>query len=85
MQKNLFQYTIIFLSTAFLIGCAKDDYTLDLSSKSNIYKKAFQDGCTTAEEKYTKNHHLFKNNQEYYNGWFAGRQYCEHYPLKQTK
>ena len=41
------------------------------------YKAGYQDGCTTAHGEYTKNHELFKNDRDYYDGWFAGRSGCQ--------
>ncbi|WP_295418475.1 hypothetical protein [Sulfurovum sp.] len=42
------------------------------------YKKGIQDGCTTAKGTYKKSHWLFKNNNDYNNGWFLGRNRCKH-------
>ena len=40
------------------------------------YKKGIKAGCQSAKGNYSKNHYLFKNNNEYNNGWFIGRNRC---------
>ncbi len=40
------------------------------------YKKGIKDGCTTAKGDYKKSHWLFKNNKDYNDGWFLGRNRC---------
>jgi len=50
---------------------------MDTSGKSSVYVRGAEDGCTTANGDYTKNHEDFNNNIEYHEGWFAGRRYCE--------
>ncbi len=54
--------------------------SMNVSGKSPIYVKGAEDGCTTANGDYTKDHHAFNTNYDYHEGWFAGRKYCEvHY------
>jgi hypothetical protein len=44
----------------------------------NSYKQGIVDGCTTAKGVYKKSHKLFNNNQHYSDGWFLGRNKCNH-------
>lgn len=53
---------------------------LDLTGKTEEYRRGAGDGCDTAVSKYTKDHDAFNTNIEYYNGWFAGRRNCEEKP-----
>ena len=55
---------------------------VDIFGKSENFKIGANDGCLTADGKYTKQHDLFNTNIEYYNGWFAGRRNCEGRPAK---
>jgi len=41
------------------------------------YKDGIKDGCNTARGIYTKSHWLFKNSNDYNNGWFLGRNKCK--------
>ena len=41
------------------------------------YKKGIKDGCTTSKGKYKKSHWLFKNQKNYVDGWFLGRNKCK--------
>ena len=40
------------------------------------YKEGIRDGCDTARGLYKKGHWLFKNSNDYNNGWFFGRNKC---------
>lgn len=40
------------------------------------YQKGIKNGCTTAKGNYKKSHFLFKNNNDYHQGWFLGRNKC---------
>ena len=40
------------------------------------YKDGIKDGCNTARGSYKKQHWLFKNSNDYNNGWFWGRNKC---------
>ena len=42
----------------------------------DVYKKGIKDGCTTAKGHYKKSHRLFKNDKNYNDGWFLGRNRC---------
>ena len=50
---------------------------LDLSQKSEGFKRGAHDGCVTAAEVYKKDHEAFNNDFEYNTGWWAGRRNCE--------
>lgn len=41
------------------------------------YQQGIADGCTTAKGKYKKSHIFFNNDQDYYDGWFLGRNRCK--------
>ena len=48
------------------------------ADKSNVdYIQGETDGCLTAKGNYTKDHHQFKTNTNYHEGWFGGRQKCQ--------
>jgi hypothetical protein len=76
-------------SLFYFTGCGKPDklsvaeggyYQSGLYFGSNFssgYKKGIKDGCTTAKGDYRKNHYLFKNNVDYNDGWFLGRNRCK--------
>jgi len=89
-QKNNILLLIAGSTTLFyLSGCgstkvpeSKGGYT-----HSGIYfgknfsdnlKKGTEDGCTTAKGDYKKSHTLFKNDKDYNDGWFLGRNRCKH-------
>jgi len=40
-------------------------------------KKGITDGCKTAKGNYKKSHSRFKNNKDYVDGWFLGRNKCK--------
>ncbi len=39
-------------------------------------KQGIRDGCETSRGVYTKSHTLFNDDNDYYNGWFTGRNRC---------
>ena len=45
---------------------------------SPTYQKGIKDGCITAKGTYKKSHTLFNADQDYYDGWFLGRNRCKH-------
>jgi hypothetical protein len=45
---------------------------------SSAFKHGIRDGCETSRGVYTKSHRLFNNDNDYYNGWFTGRNKCRH-------
>jgi len=51
---------------------------------SKVYKEGIVDGCTTASGNYKKSHIDFKNNLDYENGWFLGRNMCNTTVLENT-
>lgn len=73
----------------FLYGCGSSKVTPHQGGfyHSNIYfgknvpldyQQGIADGCKTSKGYYTKSHILFKNNMDYNNGWFLGRNRCKH-------
>ena len=50
---------------------------MNLSNKSKAYVQGANDGCSTAEGHYKKNHHAFNTSSQYNEGWWAGRRNCE--------
>jgi len=70
---------ITHISILFIIiisGCSHEP-SFQISN-NDIYKKGYDDGCKTANGIYTKNHKLFNDNLDYHEGWFSGRQKCNH-------
>ncbi len=86
MLKSKKIVTSSFIALALLlVGCASKPTTTrypsvyhgKLDKNSYGYKRGLKDGCATAKGKYTKNHSKFKNNRNYHEGWFDGRQKCQ--------
>jgi len=75
MKKSIVLLT--FTISSFLFNGCSSTKKVDPAIKSPIYKKAYNDGCTTAKGTYTKNHYAFNNSKIYYDGWFAGRHDCK--------
>ena len=46
-----------------------------------LFKQGRTDGCKTANGKYTKDRTLFNSEQDYHEGWFAGRQKCQKHAI----
>lgn len=44
--------------------------------KSPHFQQGYNHGCTTAKGDYRKDSKAFRNNADYYNGWFYGRKHC---------
>ena len=82
MYKHLFIVGIITLSIMILGGCGSspkpnDPYTVKIpENMSDSFKKGMEDGCSTAKGEYTKISDLFNSDEDYKNGWFAGRSRC---------
>ena len=45
--------------------------------RSSLYRQGVIDGCKTVDGDYTKNHGLFKETEDYHNGWEHGRLHCK--------
>jgi len=67
-------------------GCASKNHkksnkkierVADVDIESSAYISGDRDGCATAKGTYTKSHSQFKNNLNYHEGWFNGRQRCQ--------
>ncbi len=73
---------IITLSIVVFSGCGSalkphDPYTVKIpENMSESFKKGMEDGCNTAKGEYTKNSDSFNSDEDYKNGWFAGRSKC---------
>lgn len=80
MRKNRLVSAVTFTGmVAVFIGCTSGSKKpVTPKNMSETYQKAFKDGCETANGNYTKDHNGFKDNKDYYEGWFDGRYYCEH-------
>ena len=82
-RKNILWGTALLCSVLLFTACSsakkgpQPRKAMDTSGKSEAYILGAEDGCTTANGDYTKNHDAFNNDMEYYDGWFAGRRYCE--------
>ncbi len=44
--------------------------------RSDLFVAGVKDGCETAKGYYRKSHELFRENGDYYDGWFMGRNKC---------
>lgn len=85
--RSLSTVLTIFGLTILLTSCAnrssadpKKSYTyrgivFDGSFSADA-KAGIRDGCETARGVYTKSHNRFNNSNDYYNGWFLGRNKC---------
>jgi hypothetical protein len=51
----------------------------DMSNRSEEFRRGHKDGCRTAHGEYTKDSESFRNEQEYHDGWFAGRSACQYH------
>ncbi|RLA73017.1 MAG: hypothetical protein DRG30_06770 [Epsilonproteobacteria bacterium] len=75
--------TSIICSTLLFTACTssksgpRQPKPMDTHGKSLVFIKGAEDGCTTANGDYSKDHDAFNNDIEYHKGWFAGRKYCE--------
>ena len=47
------------------------------SNRDAEYKQGVKDGCKTSSGNYTKNHSLFKAENDYHVGWEHGRIHCK--------
>ena len=45
---------------------------------SPAFRQGIRDGCETSRGVYTKSHRQFNTNNDYYEGWFRGRNKCRH-------
>jgi len=59
-----------------LAGCGNSEAVRAPISKSPNFMQGQQDGCETAKGEYAKNSDLFRNDTDYHDGWFYGRQQC---------
>ncbi|MEA3490287.1 MAG: hypothetical protein U9R27_00100 [Campylobacterota bacterium] len=81
VSAGLIALTVIFTACSNSKPKPKESYKpLDLSRSTQSFKSGAQDGCKTADGKYTKNHKAFNNDIEYHEGWFAGRRNCQGRP-----
>jgi hypothetical protein len=83
-------FLLMFISLWIIAGCAsmkekprsQEGYIYSGVSfekdLSDTYKKGVRDGCETSKGYYTKNHRLFNDDNDYYHGWFTGRNRCRH-------
>ena len=49
---------------------------VDLNQKSPSFREGYEAGCRTAQGEYSKSSERFNNDNEYHEGWFAGRSAC---------
>ena len=83
MYKRVLLSSLITISVSILTGCGKkapepkDPYSVKIpDNMSESFKKGMEDGCLTATGEYTKNSDMFNSDEDYKNGWFAGRSKC---------
>jgi hypothetical protein len=82
----------LFISSATIVGfllnaCSSSSITQENDyvykginfgpDRDTGFKKGVQDACKTADGDYTKDHHLFKTNENYRVGWEDGRLQCK--------
>jgi hypothetical protein len=86
-QKNRKRVILSIAIMSFLASCSTQNvspkeggyYYKNIyfgSHRSTHYKQGVQDGCSTAQGNYLKAHTLFRENRDYYDGWFLGRNRC---------
>jgi len=84
--KKVYSISVL-TSLLFLSGCAPESvpesqggyYYRNIYFGVHLtrhYKKGIRDGCETARGDYHKSHWLFNNSNDYYKGWFLGRNRC---------
>ncbi len=82
MYKKVLSLGCIAIIFAIFSGCGvlpspqKPNSMKIPDNMSESFKKGMEDGCLTATGEYTKNSNLFNSNEDYKNGWFAGRSKC---------
>ena len=82
MLKKKTKVILLLCSYFTVSGCTSNTGSqhsrpMNLSHKSKSFVKGANDGCSTAEGHYKKNHSAFNKNSEYNEGWWAGRRNCE--------
>ena len=50
------------------------------TNRDTEYVQGVKDGCKTSDGDYTKNHALFKGENDYHVGWEHGRMHCKGKP-----
>jgi hypothetical protein len=73
-MKKIMSVSIIASAAILFTACTGS--SVPVVEKSPSFKLGQEDGCATASGTYTKDSNSFKNNQDYYNGWFYGRKNC---------
>jgi len=73
-MKHIFLGVTAAVSVLILSACTGASATP--VSHTQEFKKGQEDGCMTANGNYVKNSEMFRNNTDYYNGWFYGRSKC---------
>ena len=73
-MKRIFIGTMSAAAILLLSGCTSTSGPA--VSHTPDFKAGMNDGCATANGTYTKNSELFRNNNEYQEGWFYGRKTC---------
>jgi hypothetical protein len=68
--------SVLLIASTVMLFTACTGSSAPVVKKSPSFKLGEQDGCATASGIYTKDSNSFKNNKEYYNGWFYGRKNC---------
>jgi len=81
-MSNITKVILLLSSCFFFLACTNSNgphqyRSMNLNNKSKSYVKGANDGCSTAEGHYVKNHSAFNNNSDYNEGWWAGRRNCE--------
>jgi hypothetical protein len=87
-MRNLSNPSLL-ISILFLLGCSSGENPTPQNGfhyrgvyfgehLSSTFQHGIKDGCETSRGIYTKSHRLFNNDNDYYQGWFIGRNKCRH-------
>ncbi|ADV45364.1 hypothetical protein [Nitratifractor salsuginis] len=68
---------LLALGLSGCMGSAQPSPAPTADTQSPAYQKGYSDGCATAHGEYQKESELFRNDRNYYEGWFAGRSGCQ--------
>jgi len=74
-MKKVVTLSLIALSAMFFSACSSSS-GINMDAQTPSFQNGAQAGCDTAKGEYTKDHHAFKTDMEYQNGWFYGRKHC---------
>jgi len=74
-MKKIVTLSFIAVSAIFFSACSSTG-GVNMDEQTPAFQNGATAGCDTAKGTYRKDHHAFKNDMEYQNGWFYGRKKC---------